>query len=85
MRNATLAIGMAVALVTGQLPAETQVIGIRAGCRRAKEPGGTVVPGFPFNRPDGTGAIDLVVDPAGYPVGLYSSLTILADCPRCQA
>jgi hypothetical protein len=30
------------------------------------------VDGFPFNLPDGIGAIALVVDPAGHPVGLYS-------------
>ena len=29
-------------------------------------------PGFPFNLPDGIGAIGLVLDPAGHPVGLYS-------------
>ena len=49
-----------------------QVTDIRAACKRASELGGTVVPGFPFNLPDGIGAIALVVDPAGHPVGLYS-------------
>jgi uncharacterized protein len=49
-----------------------QVTDIQASCKKAKELGGTVVPGFPFNLPDGTGAIGLVVDPAGHPVGLYS-------------
>jgi len=28
---------------------------------------------------------DLVLDPAGHPVGLYSSPPSLADCPRCRA
>lgn len=49
-----------------------QVADIQASCKKAKELGGTVVDGFPFNLPDGIGAIALVVDPAGHPVGLYS-------------
>jgi predicted enzyme related to lactoylglutathione lyase len=49
-----------------------QVIDIQASCKKANQLGGTVVPGFPFNLSDGTGAIALVVDPAGHPVGLYS-------------
>ena len=57
-----------------------QITDIQAGCKKAQELGGTVVPGFPFNLPDGTGAIALVVDPAGHPVGLYSR-TPLAPTP----
>jgi predicted enzyme related to lactoylglutathione lyase len=49
-----------------------QVEDVQAGCRKSKELGGTIPPGFPFNLPDGRGAIALVVDPAGHPVGLYS-------------
>jgi predicted enzyme related to lactoylglutathione lyase len=49
-----------------------QVTDIQASCNKAKELGGTVVPGFPFNLPDGTGAIGLAIDPAGHPVGMYS-------------
>jgi predicted enzyme related to lactoylglutathione lyase len=49
-----------------------QVTDIQASCRKAKELGGTVVPGFPFNLTDGTGAIAVAVDPAGHPIGLYS-------------
>jgi uncharacterized protein len=49
-----------------------QVTDIRASCKKAKALGGTVVPGFPFNLPEGIGAICLVVDPAGHPVGMYS-------------
>jgi len=49
-----------------------QVTDIRASCKKANELGGTVVPGFPFNLPDSIGAIGLVVDPSGHPVGLYS-------------
>ena len=49
-----------------------QVNDIQARCTKASELGGTVVPGFPFNLPDGAGAIAVVVDPAGHPIGLYS-------------
>ena len=49
-----------------------QVQELEASCAKAKELGGTVPPGFPFNLSDGTGAIALVVDPSGHPVGLYS-------------
>ena len=57
-----------------------QVADILASCKRAKVLGGTVVPGFPFDLPDGIGAIALVVDPSGHPVGLYSR-TPLAPTP----
>ena len=49
-----------------------QVTDLPAICAKVKELGGMIPPGFPFNLPDGTGAIALVVDPAGHPVGLYS-------------
>ena len=49
-----------------------QVTDIQASCNKSKELGGTVVPGFPINLPDGTGAIAVVSDPAGHPVGMYS-------------
>ena len=49
-----------------------QVTDLQASCRKAKELGGTIPAGFPFNLPDGIGAIALVIDPAGHPVGLYS-------------
>jgi predicted enzyme related to lactoylglutathione lyase len=49
-----------------------QVIDIQASCKKVKELGGTIPPGFPFNLPDGIGAIAVAVDPAGHPVGLYS-------------
>ena len=60
--------------------AYVQVADIQASCKKAKALGGTVVAGFPFNLPDGTGAIGLVVDPAGHPVGMYSR-TPLAPVP----
>lgn len=53
-----------------------QVADVRASCKRAQELGATVASGFPFNLPDGTGAIGLVLDPAGHPVGLYSRTPI---------
>lgn len=49
-----------------------QVADIQAACKKAKELGGTVVPGFPFNLSDARGAIGLVIDPAGHPIGMYS-------------
>jgi predicted enzyme related to lactoylglutathione lyase len=49
-----------------------QVTDIQASCKKAKELGGTIPPGFPFNLPDGIGAIAVVVDPASHPIGLYS-------------
>ena len=49
-----------------------QVTDIQTSCKKAKDLGGTVAPGFPFNLPDGIGAIAIVVDPAGHPLGMYS-------------
>ena len=49
-----------------------QVDDIQASCKKANELGGKVAPGFPFDLPNGTGAIGLVLDPAGHPVGMYS-------------
>lgn len=53
-----------------------QVNELETSCAKAKELGGTVVPGFPFNLPDGTGAIALVLDPSGHPIGLYSRMPL---------
>src|SRR3954447_24261929 len=58
-----------------------QVTDIQASCKKVKELGGTIPPGFPFNLPDGIGAIALVVDPAGHPVGLYSRALIAPPSP----
>ena len=49
-----------------------QVADIRASCKKAAELGGTIPPGFPFDLPGGRGAVAVVADPAGHPVGLYS-------------
>lgn len=55
-----------------------QVTDLPASCKKAKELGGTIPPGFPFNLPDGIGAIALVLDPSGHPVGMYSRTPIPA-------
>ena len=57
-----------------------QVTDLPASCKKAKELGGTIPAGFPFDLPDGIGAIAVVIDPAGHPVGLYSR-TPLAPVP----
>jgi predicted enzyme related to lactoylglutathione lyase len=58
-----------------------QVTDIQASCKKSKELGGTVVAGFPFNLPDGTGAVALVLDPAGHPVGMYSRTPLALAAP----
>lgn len=58
-----------------------QVTDIQASSKKATELGGTVVAGFPFNLPDGTGAISLVLDPAGHPVGMYSRTPLPPAAP----
>ncbi len=55
-----------------------QVTDVRASCNKAKELGATIVPGFPFNLPDGTGAICLILDPVGHPMGLYARTMLAA-------
>lgn len=61
-----------------------QVTDIQASCNKAKELGGTVVAGFPFNLPDGIGAICLVLDPAGHPVGMYSRTPLASAVPPAK-
>ena len=58
-----------------------QVTDIQASCKKAKELGGTIPPGFPFNLPGGIGAIALVVDPSGHPVGMYSRTPLPPAAP----
>lgn len=53
-----------------------QVADIRASCKKAQELGATLAPGFPFNLPNGRGAIGLVTDPTGHPLGMYSRTPI---------
>src|SRR6185295_7826740 len=61
-----------------------QVNDIQASCKKSKELGGTVAPGFPFNLPDGIGAIALVLDPAGHPVGMYSRTPLPPEKPQAK-
>jgi predicted enzyme related to lactoylglutathione lyase len=49
-----------------------QVTDLQASCQKARALGGTIPPGFPFDLPGGIGAIALVVEPGGHPIGLYS-------------
>lgn len=56
-----------------------QVTDLVASCKKAKELGGSVPEGFPFNLPDGRGAIAVAVDPAGHPVGMYSRTPLPAS------
>ena len=62
-----------------------QVDDIQASCRKAKELGATVKPGFPFNLPDRTGAVALVLDPAGHPVGMYSRTPLKPAAPPAES
>ena len=55
-----------------------QVKDLPARCAKAKELGGTIPPGFPFDLSDDRGAIALVVDPAGHPIGMYSRTALPA-------
>ena len=61
-----------------------QVTDIQASCKKSTDLGGTVAPGFPFNLPDGTGAIALVLDPSGHPVGMYSRTPLAPEKPRAK-
>jgi uncharacterized protein len=56
-----------------------QVKDIQEACNRATELGGTVAPGFPFDLPSGIGAIGLILDPAGHPMGMYSRSSIASQ------
>jgi predicted enzyme related to lactoylglutathione lyase len=61
-----------------------QVTDIEVSCKMATELGGTIPPGFPFNLPDGIGAIALVVDPSGHPVGMYSRTSLPSATPAAE-
>ena len=61
-----------------------QVTDIQASCEKSKELGGTVAPGFPFNLPEGIGAIALVLDPTGHPVGMYSRTPLPSAAPPAK-
>jgi len=55
-----------------------QVSDLPASCNKAKELGAIIPEGFPFDLPDGRGAIAVAVDPAGHPIGLYSRTALPA-------
>jgi len=61
-----------------------QVADIQASCTRSKELGATVAPGFPFDLPGGIGAVALVLDPSGHPVGMYSRKPLAQAAPPAQ-
>ena len=61
-----------------------QVTDIQTSCKKSKELGGTVAPGFPFNLPGGIGAIALVLDPTGHPVGMYSRTPLASAVPPAK-
>jgi len=58
-----------------------QVPSIQESCKKATDLGGKLVPGFPFDLPNGTGAIGLVSDPSGHPFGMYSRTPIAPQKP----
>ena len=55
-----------------------QVSDLPASCAKAKELGGIIPPGFPFDLPDNKGAVAIVADPAGHPIGMYSRTALPA-------
>jgi predicted enzyme related to lactoylglutathione lyase len=59
-----------------------QVNDLPTACKQAKDLGGTIVPGFPFDLPDGTGAIALLTDPSGHPLGMYSRTPLPPTSPK---
>jgi predicted enzyme related to lactoylglutathione lyase len=61
-----------------------QVDDMPASCKKAKEMGGTIPPGFPFNLSRGEGAVAIVVDPAGHPIGLYSRTPLPPQAPPAR-
>lgn len=61
-----------------------QVDDLVACCKKSKDLGGTIPPGFPFDLPDGIGAIALVADPTGHPIGMYSRTRLPAAKPSAK-
>ena len=58
-----------------------QVEDVQAASNKAKALGGKLVDGFPFNLPNSTGAIAVIMDPSGHPLGLYSRTPLPAKVP----
>lgn len=61
-----------------------QVADIAASCALVTTLGGKVVPGFPFDRSDGSGAIALFLDPSGHPMGMWSKTPLPAPSPAAK-
>jgi len=59
-----------------------QVDDLPASCRQAESLGAKVAPGFPFNLQDRPGAIALLADPTGHPIGMYSRTRLPARKQR---
>jgi hypothetical protein len=58
-----------------------QVPDIEASCKKATDLGATLIPGFPFDLSDEGGAIGLITDPAGHPLGMYSRTPLAKAAP----
>ena len=58
-----------------------QVADIQASCGKARGLGGNGRSRVPFNLPGGIGAIALVLDPTGHPVGMYSRTPLPPAAP----
>lgn len=58
-----------------------QVADITESCKKAKELGATIVPGFPFDLSDDKGSIGLFTDPVGHPLGMYSRTALAKAKP----
>ena len=61
-----------------------QVDNIVGKCELAKQLGGKIVPGFPFNLSGGRGAIALFLDPSGHPVGMWTKSPLPAPSPAAK-
>jgi len=53
-----------------------QVSDLPGKCAKATELGGMIPPGFPFDLSDDKGAIAIVADPSGHPIGMYSRTSL---------
>jgi predicted enzyme related to lactoylglutathione lyase len=52
-----------------------KVSDINASCAKAKDLGGKIPEGFPFDLPTG-GSIALVNDPSSHPIGMYCNTAV---------
>lgn len=61
-----------------------QVDDIQASCKKATDLGAMLVPGFPFDLSGRIGAIGLIADPVGHPLGMYSRTPIAPATPTSK-